>query len=96
MQISATTEMFVIEMNNRHPEHEFTATAGRKFDKVTSGSRAHGSASVHAFVERDTGGLYKPAGYNARAKGVRHDISDPYLIEATVQISDPYGGYLYK
>jgi len=36
-----------------------------------------GQRSVHSFVERATGNILKPAGWNAPAKGVRGNINDP-------------------
>jgi hypothetical protein len=36
----------------------------------------YGQRSVHSFVERSTGNILKPAGWNAPAKGVRGNIKD--------------------
>merc|ERR1711981_981670 len=53
--------------------------------------------SVHAFVDKNTGEVYKPAGYNAPAKHVRYDLR---VINDRVKLHDPRytgwaGGYLY-
>ena len=53
--------------------------------------------SVHAFVDKNTGEVYKPASYNAPAKHVRYDLR---IINDRVKLHDPdytgwAGGYLY-
>ena len=52
---------------------------------------------VHAFVDKNTGEVYKPAGYNAPAKHVRYDLR---IINDRAKLHDPdytgwAGGYLY-
>ena len=52
---------------------------------------------VHAFVDKNTGEVYKPASYNAPAKHVRYDLR---IINDRVKLHDPdytgwAGGYLY-
>jgi hypothetical protein len=49
-----------------------------------------GSQSVHCFVEKDTGHVYKAEGWNRPAKGVRYLTWKDALAAA-----DLYGGYLY-
>ena len=53
--------------------------------------------SVHAFVDKNTGEVYKPASYNAPAKHVRYDLR---VINDRAKLHDPTytgwaGGYLY-
>ena len=53
--------------------------------------------SVHAFVDKNTGEVYKPASYNSPAKHVRYDLR---IINDRVKLHDPRytgwaGGYLY-
>ena len=53
--------------------------------------------SVHAFVDKNTGEVYKPASYNAPAKHVRYDLR---VINDRAMLHDPRytgwsGGYLY-
>ena len=53
--------------------------------------------SVHAFVDKNTGEVYKPASYNAPAKHVRYDLR---IINDRAKLHDPAytgwaGGYLY-
>ena len=51
----------------------------------------------HAFVDKNTGEVYKPASYNSPAKHVRYDLR---VINDRVKLHDPRytgwaGGYLY-
>jgi len=58
----------------------YTVNEGQKFDKVIV--ETWGSKSVHCFIDRSNGDLYKAAGWNARAKGIRGNINDekkPFL-----------------
>ena len=53
--------------------------------------------SVHAFVDKNTGEVYKPASYNSPAKHVRYDLR---VINDRAKLHDPdytgwAGGYLY-
>ena len=53
--------------------------------------------SVHAFVDKNTGEVFKPASYNAPAKHVRYDLR---VINDRAKLHDPTytgwaGGYLY-
>ena len=53
--------------------------------------------SVHAFVDKNTGEVFKPASYNSPAKHVRYDLR---VINDRVKLHDPRytgwaGGYLY-
>ena len=53
--------------------------------------------SVHAFVDKNTGEVFKPASYNSPAKHVRYDLR---VINDRAKLHDPTytgwaGGYLY-
>lgn len=68
-----------------------TVKAGRKFAKVFLEREGDAySGRIHAFVEIATGHVFKPAGLNAPAKGVR--FTD---MAVAVQVADPFGSYLY-
>jgi hypothetical protein len=54
-----------------------------------------GSNSVHAFVDRKTGELYKAASFKAPAKGVRFDLRLIEQREWVLKNCDWAGGYLY-
>ena len=57
---------------------------------------ANGSRSVHAFVDRKTGEVYKPASIKAPAKGVRYDLRLIEQREWLFENADWAGGYLYR
>ena len=96
-KITDTTQAFVDAMNNKFgsTEYVFDAIPGRKFDKVTSAFKDNKlSLSVYAFVERETGDLYKASGWAAPAKGVR--FSGDKLLTVAVDKADLHGGFLYN
>ena len=68
--------------------------SGKKYHKVIMTS--HGSRSVHAFVDKNTGEVYKPATWKSPAKGVRYDLLDKKSRENCYKRCDWAGGYLYK
>jgi hypothetical protein len=55
-----------------------------------------GGNSVHAFVDKKTGELYKAASFKAPAKGVRFDLRIIEEREFVFEKADWAGGYLYK
>ena len=74
--------------------YDFYPETGRKYHKlimVDSG----GGRSVHAFVDKQTGEVYKSASWKAPAKGVRYDLRIIEQREWLLQHADWAGGYLY-
>ena len=70
----------------------FSMESGRKYWKINQNS-----GGVHAFVDKKTGEVYKPASWRGPAKIVRYDLR---LIKDREQLHNPYhtdwaGGYLY-
>ena len=53
--------------------YKFSIDTGRKYHKIVQ-TCSDGSQSVHAFVDKKTGELYKAASWKAPAKGVRFDL----------------------
>jgi hypothetical protein len=53
---------------------------------------------VHAFINKETGEVFKPAGYNKPAKGVRFNLADVTHRNFLFQSKnvDWAGGYLYR
>ena len=74
-------------------DYEFTFETGRKYHKVIM--NAHGSRSVHAFIDKNTGDVYKSASFKAPAAGVRYNLMDTASRELCFQRCDWSGGYLY-
>ena len=86
---------------------KFKVYSGKKYYKIVQqefetweGSKnfnQYRDGSVHAFVDKNTGEVYKPASYNAPAKYVRFDMR---IINQRERLHDPTftgwaGGYLY-
>ena len=73
---------------------EFYIKKGKRYLKVImkdSGS----SQSVHAFVDRETGDVYKPAGWKGPAKIARYSLLQDSDREWLYSHADWSGGYLY-
>jgi hypothetical protein len=56
---------------------------------------ANGSRSVHAFVDKQTGQVYKSASWKAPAKGVRFDLRIIEQRKWLMRHADWAGSYLY-
>ena len=68
-------------------EEPFTSKNGVQHDK---------HECVEAFIDRQTGDIYKPAGWNKPAKGVRYNLRDQKSLISLYQNLDPFGGHLYN
>jgi len=86
---------------NSSSNKTFKMELGRKYWKIVQTDiDADGkvwSGGVHAFVDRNTGQVYKPASYKSPAKHVRYDLR---IINNREQLHNPNftdwaGGYLY-
>jgi hypothetical protein len=91
------------EVGKDYPAHyTLEVEKGVKFDRIVISYTMGGSRdnkSVHAFVERATGALIKPAGYKAPAKlksgwATKYNLITEF--EKTLAVADKYGGYLYQ
>ena len=80
--------------NNSSSDYKFYIESGRKYHKIIMD--ANGSRSVHAFVDRKTGEVYKSASWKSPAKGVRYDLRLIEQREWLLENADWAGGYLYK
>ena len=81
------------------PVYKFYIESGRKYHKIImeipNENRAP-SRSVHAFVDKKTGEVYKSASWKSPAKGVRYDLRLIADREWLLENADWAGGYLYK
>ena len=75
-------------------DYEFYPETGKKYHKIIMS--ANGSRSVHAFVDKKTGQMYKSASWKSPAKGVRYDLRIIEQREWLLQHADWAGGYLYR
>ena len=81
------------DLKNGNCGYEFYPETGRKYHKIIM--VANGSRSVHAFVDKKTGEVYKSASWKAPAKGVRYDLRLISDREWLLENADWAGGYLY-
>lgn len=74
--------------------HYSLDSSGRKYHKVFMhiGDRRD---SIHAFIDKKTGGVYKPATVKAPAKGERYNVLIINSREEMFKRCDWAGGYLY-
>ena len=75
--------------------YQFTVDTGRKYHKVMMTTDG-GSRSVHAFINKTTGEVYKPASIKAPAKGVRFNLLIIKEREFMMENADWAGSYLYR
>lgn len=71
---------------------------GTKYYKIvqlTNSGAGRVGRSVHAFVSRETGAVYKPASWKAPALHVRYQLLDDTSYEACIHNADWAGAYLY-
>jgi hypothetical protein len=74
---------------------EYTYEKGRKYARIIHITQPSGQRSAHAFVDLNTGDVYKSASWKSPAKGVRYNLMDDKSREEMYQRADWAGGYLY-
>ena len=93
-------ENYQLRYPNSDHAPKFRMEFGRKYIKVIQQdlrNDEYRDGSVHAFIDRNTGEVYKPASWKSPAKIVRYDLR---LISDRAKLHDPKftdwaGGYLY-
>ena len=80
----------------------FRVQSGRKYFKIIQQDydtfqdrNEYRDGSVHAFVDKKTGDVYKPAGWAKPAQHVRYNLIDDKSRENCLLSCDWAGGYLY-
>ena len=73
---------------------EYTIQVANKYLKVWMNQ--YGSRSIHAFVDKNTGEVYKPASTKAPAKGVRFNLLDDNSREECLKRASWCGSHLYR
>jgi hypothetical protein len=68
----------------------FEIQTGRKYHKINVKN-----GGVHAFIDKNTGEVYKPASYKAPAKHVRYDLRRIKQRHECFSNADWAGSYLY-
>jgi hypothetical protein len=90
-------DALVDNFEQSHPNSEpykFYIESGRKYHKIVMETESQ-SRSVHAFVDKKTGEVYKPASFKAPAKIVRFNLCIMSDREWLLENADWAGGYLY-
>ena len=90
-------DALVDNFKQQHPNSEpykFYIESGRKYHKIVMETESQ-SRSVHAFVDKKTGEVYKPASFKAPAKIVRYNLLMIESREECFARADWAGGYLY-
>ena len=89
------TEVLIEALAHSAPDdYSYAIDGGRKFHKVWQ-YRYGKRDSIHAFIDKKTGQVYKPASTKAPAKGARFNLLDPISREKCLLRADWAGGYLY-
>jgi hypothetical protein len=87
------------KLKNGECDYEFIIESGRKYHKIimviNNGPNHSPSRSVHAFVDKKTGEIYKSSSWKSPAKGVRYDLRIIEQREWLLQNADWASGYLY-
>ena len=78
------------DANSKAGRYKFEIETGRKYQKIYAKNQG-----VHAFVNKTTGEVFKPASYKAPAKHVRYDLRRIKDRERCFSNADWAGGYLY-
>ena len=82
------------DYDRRYPDSSnpvrFEIDSGRKYLKINQID-----GGVHAFVNKETGEVFKPASYKAPAKHVRYDLRRIQQRRECFANADWAGGYLY-
>ena len=74
--------------------YSYALISGRKYHKVMQCVDGQ-TESVHAFIDKKTGEVYKAASYKAPAKGVRFNLLIIKEREFVLENCDWAGSYLY-
>ena len=87
------------KLKNGECNYDFIIESGRKYHKVImvidNGAGRSPSRSVHAFVDKKTGEIYKAASFRAPAKHVRYDLRIIEQREWLLENATWHGSYLY-
>jgi hypothetical protein len=90
-------EALMQQFQSSHPNsdpYKFYIESGRKYHKLIMETNGN-SRSVHAFVDKNSGAVYKAASFKAPAKGIRYYLLDDNSREECFARCDWSGGYLY-
>ena len=75
-------------------KRDLMKTVGPKYIKIHDTENGQ-KRSIHAFIDKQTGDLFKPAGVNAPAKGARGNVTNKDFMSKLKTRFDTHGGHLY-
>jgi hypothetical protein len=94
LNVTKWTLMLCDALKDDAPDgYDYIIESGSKYHKIIM--NANGSRSVHAFVDKKTGEVYKSASWKAPAKGVRYDLRIIEQREWLLENADWASSYLY-
>ena len=68
-----------------------------QYDRINDAPAGYVAASVHAFIDKKTGDVFKAAAWSAPAKGVRYNIlTQTETVLKRAGNDGGFGGYLYR
>ena len=82
------------ELKSGKCDIDYQVETGKKYHKVIFVDGG-GSRSVHCFIDKKTGEVYKSASWKSPAKGVRYDLRLIADREYLLEKADWSGSYLY-
>ena len=82
------------DLKNGHCDYDFIFESGKKYHKVIM--VANGSRSVHCFIDKKTGSVYKSASWRGPAKGERCNLLIIKEREWALENADWAGSWLYR
>jgi hypothetical protein len=92
-------ENCIAKLKNGECAYSYVIESGRKYHKIImvidNGPGRHVSRSVHCFVDKNTGEMYKSASWKSPAKGVRYDLRLIKDREWLLSNADWASNYLY-
>jgi|TARA_B100000959_G_scaffold285405_1_gene360051 hypothetical protein len=80
----------------KRQKSDFMYTTGPKYIKIFNTEMGQ-KRSIHAFIDKQTGDVLKPAGYNAPYKGgaARGNVLDKNYLNSLKRFFSTHGGHLY-
>ena len=95
LNVTKWTWMLCDALRDAAPDgYDYIFESGHKYHKVIMVDNA-GGRSVHCFIDKKTGQIYKSASWKSPAKGVRYDLRIIEQREWLLENATWHGSYLY-
>jgi len=75
-------------------KRDYSTSVGPKYIKIWDMERGQ-KRSIHAFIDKNTGDVFKPASWNSPAKHVRYNLLNDSSRHQCLSNADWAGGFLY-